>query len=157
MMRGAAWRCWASCHTSRHSPDAAAQLRRLDDERPFVHLFVHFPLSKQGDGWNAALLAQCAAVKGTFQPMHDVLFDRPDLLKAANLEELAQHAGMEDLQALDECIKAKATEDAVNSHSQAAASIGVRSTPSFIIRGELYPGLLEPNAFEAAIFGGPAR
>lgn len=66
--------------------------------------------------------------------MHDVLFDRPDLLKAANLEELAQHAGMEDLQALDECIKAKATEDAVNSHSQAAASIGVRSTPSFVNR-----------------------
>lgn len=31
--------------------------------------------------------------------MHDVLFDRPDLLKAANLEELAQHAGMEDLPA----------------------------------------------------------
>ena len=82
----------------------------------------------------AAAGAECAADQGKFEPFHDVLFDQqgPEnkgYITIARLESFAEQAGL-NLASFASCIRDDSNQEKVESDTDYASSVGVRSTPT---------------------------
>lgn len=102
-----------------------------------------------------AEFAIAAGLQGKFAAAHDFLFkfhpvtvDQanaliPDLIRAANLEPSAFQAALTN----------GSTRAIVTANRSLAAQAGAAGTPTFIINGRRYPGLLSSDEIEAAFRG----
>ncbi|NTU82091.1 MAG: DsbA family protein [Chloroflexales bacterium] len=105
----------------------------------------------------AAIAAQCAADQGQYWPMYERLFtthqeewggvpkrDRDVFV------EFAADLGLE-IDAFTTCLNDPAREQAVMAETNAAARLGISSTPNFLVNGQLLRGALAFRVFEDLI------
>lgn len=95
----------------------------------------------------AAHTANCAGTQGGFWPMHERLFQGQEVGEwgrggARDFKTFLGYAtelGL-DAQVLEQCVVSERFTEQINQDYNDATERGVRSTPSFIINGELFIG-----------------
>ena len=112
--------------------------------------YIHFAFLSQGSAL-AAEASECAADQDAFWEYHDLLFqiqsggfDRESLIQLASVLNL-------DTQAFTTCFDSGKYEDLVASQTSFARSIGVQSTPTFLINGEWLIGAQPFESFQQVI------
>lgn len=105
----------------------------------------------------AAVAAGCAADQGQYWPMYERLFEshQEDWGGVPKRDrdvfvELAADLGLAT-EPFAACLNDPAREQAVMAESNAAAQLGVNSTPNFLVNGQLLRGALAFRAFEELI------
>lgn len=101
----------------------------------------HFPLPGHPSAIPAALAVEAAAQQDAFERMHETVFERQREWSgaddpAATLRGYAEELGL-DMAAFDAAIADDATMERVSFDANAGMELGVRSTPSFFVDGEL--------------------
>ncbi len=100
-------------------------------------VYRHFPLdSVHPNARGAAEASECAAQQDMFFEYIEAVFDDQSALSAADLRQVADDLGM-DLDAYDTCVAAAATEILVNEDVNSGTALGVASTPTFFVNGEV--------------------
>lgn len=122
---------------------AFTQLKRIipeyQDRVKFT--FRHMPLSNiHPYAQKAGEASECAADQGKFWEMHDVMFERQDRLTIADLKGYALELGL-DITEFGQCLDSGKYASKVASDFAYGASIGVSSTPTFFVNGELFNNL----------------
>lgn len=114
--------------------------------------FRHFPLPMHKDAKPAAEASLCLNEQGTskFWKFHDILFKNQDKLDAANLEKYAKEAGG-DVKKYNECMQAKKYAQAVQADMEYGEKIGVKSTPTFFVNGQIISGAVPIESFSELI------
>jgi protein-disulfide isomerase len=128
-----------------------ADLNRLLAEHPgrVRIVYRHFPLTRIHEfAQLAAEAAECAAVQGTFGPMHDALFARSKEIGVEPWSAFAAKAGVKDTAELDRCVREHRTADVVNRDAKLARALGATGTPALIVAGRLIPGRPPYEALE---------
>jgi protein-disulfide isomerase len=94
----------------------------------------------------------CVNDQGTakFWKFHDLAFKNQDKLDPANLEKFAKESGA-DVAKYKECVSAKKFADYVQKDMEYGEKIGVKSTPTFFVNGQLISGALPIEAFSEVI------
>lgn len=127
---------WIKQLVKEHSEDV-----RLD--------FKHLPLDIHSQAFSSASAAYCAGEQQVFWKMHDALFETEDL-SAKNLKLLADSLGM-NVERFSECLGSERAKTAVRSDLQEARRLGVNSTPTFLINGQLVRGAASFESLRATI------
>ncbi|MEO8755796.1 MAG: DsbA family protein [Casimicrobiaceae bacterium] len=97
--------------------------------------YRHFPLEQvHPHAELAAEAAETAGAQGKFWPMHDLLFENQQHLKANSLRGYAQRLGL-DLERYDYEMNDHVYLQRVREHIATGAASGVRGTPSFYVNG----------------------
>jgi protein-disulfide isomerase len=114
--------------------------------------FRHFPLPNHPQARPASEASMCIhSIKADkFWPYHDLLFKNQDKLDAANLEKYAKDVGV-DVAKWKECFDGKKFAAVVQQDSEYGEKIGVRSTPTFFINGQIVSGALPIENFSEII------
>ena len=103
----------------------------------------------------AAEASECANDQGKFWEYHDLLFENhagenQGAFSKDNLKKFAADMSL-DTAAFNECMDSGKYTDLVQSQSDAASNLGVRSTPSFVINGQPVIGAQPFETFEQII------
>jgi protein-disulfide isomerase len=134
--------------------DAEASLREVINKHPNdVRLvFRNRPLTQlHPNAMLAARAAVCADRQGRFWEMHDAMFSDQTALSVDALKSTAARLGL-DKERFDTCLdNAQDTDKTLGEDAQAAADLGVNSTPYFFIDGRPLRGSAAPEQFERII------
>lgn len=103
---------------------------------------------------NAAEAAYCAADQNAFWPMHNSLFLNQPVTEGtgmqafsdARLNAIASGLGL-DTAAFGQCLSAGTYTAQVEQDYQATVNANVNQTPTFVINGERYPGVMGVDEF----------
>ncbi len=114
--------------------------------------FKNFPLPFHNNAEGAAIAGLCANEQGVdyFWKMHDEMFARQDALDMAGLSSTAGKIGLKK-EAFEACLKDKKYLAQVNSDMEDGKKVGVKSTPTFFVNGQLIQGAQEFNVFAELI------
>ena len=118
--------------------------------------FAYFNFAFLGPESNwAAEAAECAADQNKFWEYHDKLYDSQSgenqgAFNKDNLKKFAEELGL-DTSAFNECLDSGKYTQLIQEESSMASSIGVRSTPTFLINGQAVVGAQPFEIFEQAI------
>jgi protein-disulfide isomerase len=107
----------------------------------------------------AALAAEAgvaAAEQGKFWAFHDLVFSQPGRLARADLEQLAEAAGL-DLPRLRAALDDRRHRDAVAAESAAAMALGVDGTPTLFVNGHPVVGSRDRAGMEKIVDAHLAR
>lgn len=101
----------------------------------------YFPLPGHPDAVPAALAAEAAAQQGELEGMHALLFERQQQWSGAEdaasaFRGYAEELGL-DLAAFDAAVADPATLDRIQHDADAGVALGVPSTPTFFVDGEM--------------------
>lgn len=100
-------------------------------------VFRHFPLRElHPHAELAAEAAEAAAAQGKFWAMHDLLLTHQQHLKDKHLLDYAAQAGL-DLARYQNEMRDQVYLQRVQEHLQSGRILGVRSTPTFYVNGQL--------------------
>ncbi|HRJ41237.1 MAG: DsbA family protein [Caldilineaceae bacterium] len=117
--------------------------------------YHHFPLSQHEPGAStAAWAAECAADQGAFWPMHDKLFAGQNSGAAAfSAERMIKYAEELELDSrvFTQCITGQTHFANVRASLNEAMSLGLNSTPSLLINGQLTENPMDYTAVSAEI------
>jgi protein-disulfide isomerase len=107
-------------------------------------------------GW-AAEASECAADQDAFWEYHDKLFgsqsgENQGAFNKDKLKGFAKDLNL-DTEAFNECLDSGKYAQAVQESTQTAQSIGVRSTPAFLINGQPMLGAQPYSSFQQVIDG----
>ena len=141
--------------------EAYRDLRDLMRDRPDVSLvFRHYPLdtscntrvsrSLHPDACLAACAAECAAQQGHFWEYHDTLFEHHEHLARDDLFRYAREMRLE-IATFRTCLDDPATRARIGEDVEAAAKVGVGSTPTIFINGRTVEGALERAYYDYAV------
>lgn len=116
--------------------------------------YQHFAFLGPESQW-AGEASECAADQDAFWEYHDKLFESQSgenrsAFDKENLKRFADELGL-DTKAFDECLDSGKYTSIVQNETQAAQSLGVRSTPSFLINGKPVIGAQAFEVFKQAI------
>lgn len=107
------------------------------------------------ESFQAAEASECAADQDAFWEYHDLLFNNQngENRGAFSTENLKAFAAELDLNTdeFNQCLDSGKYSEAVSSATGAAQSIGVRSTPAFIVNGQPVVGAQEFAFFQQLI------
>ncbi|MEZ4831846.1 MAG: thioredoxin domain-containing protein [Caldilineaceae bacterium] len=117
--------------------------------------YHYFPLTSHGEtAFLAAQAAECAADQGGFWVYHDRLFNATDEGPAGftldRLQSYANEVGL-DGAALSQCVVSQKYAEEVNASVAQAISMGLNSTPSIIVNGQLIENGFDYQALSAEI------
>lgn len=117
--------------------------------------YRYFPLSQHEPGASiSAQAAECAADQSAFWPMHDKLFTGQNSGAAAFSAErmitYAEDLGL-DSRLFTQCLTGQEHFDAVRASLNQATSLGLNSTPSLLINGQLADNPMDYAAVSAEI------
>lgn len=115
--------------------------------------YVHFAILGEESIW-AAQGSECAAEQDEFWAYHNLLFNLlSQNQRGFNQEELSDLAGQLglDQQAFSTCLTSGEYESVVNQQTQLTQSIGVRSTPTFLVNNQPLVGAQGFEAFQQVI------
>jgi protein-disulfide isomerase len=103
--------------------------------------FKHFPLPFHKDAKKAAMASMCAHEqnKSAFWKMHDLMFKGQDRLGTDGLKNFASQSGI-DVSKFEKCLTDHKYRDFVNRNIEEGKAIGVKSTPTFFVNGQLLQG-----------------
>jgi protein-disulfide isomerase len=116
--------------------------------------YVHFAFLGQ-ESQQAGEASECAAEQGAFWEYHDYIFNnqggenRGDFSKE-NLKQFGAALGL-DTGAFDECLDSGKYAEIVQGETNAARSLGVQSTPTFLINGQPVVGAQPFEVFQQII------
>jgi protein-disulfide isomerase len=107
------------------------------------------------ESFQAAEASECAADQDAFWEYHDLLFNNQNgenrgAFSAENLKAFAAELDL-DTDEFNQCLDSGKYTEAVSSATGAAQSIGVRSTPAFIVNGQPVVGAQEFAFFQQLI------
>lgn len=133
--------------------EAADSLDREYVQTGKVHwIFINYPLTQlHPNAAAAAEAAMCAARRGKFWPMHDLLFRNQE--RWAPLQEPGAYlltladSLLIPRDSILPCLREGAMRELVQRDANTAARLGARSTPTFLIEGILVGG-----AYPASVF-----
>lgn len=116
--------------------------------------YWHFAFLGPESQW-AGEASECAADQDAFWEYHDKLFDSQSgenqgAFNKDNLKRFAVELGL-DTQAFDECLDSGKYTSLVQNETQAAQSLGVRSTPTFLVNGKPVIGAQPFEVFQQYI------
>jgi protein-disulfide isomerase len=119
-------------------------------------VYRHLPLRSHRRARPAAEAALCAGEQDEFWPYHDKLFENP---RALEDEDLFRYAGELELDAerFEQCYSEKRFADQVDADLQEARSVGISSTPTFVVNGVVISGAKPVEAFTRVIDAELAR
>lgn len=114
--------------------------------------FKHFPLPMHKEARPTSEASMCVNEQGAdkFWKFHDIAFKNMDKLDNASLEKHAAAAGA-DVKKFKECYDAKKYADFVQKDMDYGEKLGVRSTPTFFINGQLVSGAVPIEQFSEII------
>jgi predicted DsbA family dithiol-disulfide isomerase len=112
-------------------------------------VFKHRPLESHAQAFTSAQAAFCAGRQGAFWQYHDLLFMSEDL-SPETLNKLAASIHL-NLSEFGNCMKSDPARAAVQNDVDEAKRLGIDSTPTFVINGNLFRGALSFEDFKAAI------
>lgn len=114
--------------------------------------FKHFPLPMHREARPASEAAQCINDQGSdkFWKYHDILFKNMDKLDNASLEKYAKDAGA-DVAKFKECFEGKKYAQHVQADLDQGDKVGVKSTPTFFVNGQIINGAVPIEAFSEII------
>lgn len=120
--------------------------------------YRHFPVvdgGLGGESHRAANAAVCAARQNRFWEYHDILFanqtgENIGNFTANRLTAMAETIGM-DMAAFEECLASGTADDEVEIDKASAIDLGMNSTPSFVINGQVVTGAQPYEVFQSAI------
>jgi protein-disulfide isomerase len=100
----------------------------------------------------AAEASECAADQGAFWQYHDEIFlyQSQYALTAENLKMHAQNIGL-DTDVFNACLDSRKHQDQIIADTRFAQSVGMRSTPSFMINGQQFIGAQPFENFQQVI------
>ena len=123
--------------------------RRYSDQVYFV--YRDFPLTQiHSQALLAAMAGQCAHEQGKFWEMHDKLFANQDRLALENIKKYAVEIGLNSLQ-FNGCVDTGKYLSEIEQDIVDGSSIGIEATPTFIINGVKFPGVIPLTTFEKII------
>src|SRR6266508_2564516 len=116
--------------------------------------YFDFAFLGQESNW-AAEAAECAADQNKFWEYHDTLYssqsgENQGAFNKDNLKKFAEGLGL-DTSAFNECFDSGKYTQLIQDESSTASSIGVRSTPTFLINGQPLIGAQPFEAFQRVI------
>jgi protein-disulfide isomerase len=94
--------------------------------------YVHLPLSKNVESYNAANAAECAKEQGMFWQYHNSLFANQNFLGYELYKKIAAELAI-DVEKWDQCYKEKRYKDLIEAHIKLADSFYVDRLPSIVI------------------------
>jgi protein-disulfide isomerase len=114
--------------------------------------FKHFPLPMHQQARPASEASMCVNEQSTdkFWKFHDAAFKNQDKLDKASLEKYAKDAGA-DMKKFNECIESKKFADYVQKDMEYGEKIGVKSTPTFFVNGQIVSGAVPIETFSEII------
>lgn len=107
------------------------------------------------ESFDAAEASECAADQDAFWEYHDLLFERQSgenrgAYAVENLKQFAADLGL-DTEAFNECLDSGKYTQVVQEQTRTAQSMGVSSTPAFVINGRAVIGAQPYEVFEQTI------
>jgi len=116
--------------------------------------YFGFAFLGQESNW-AAEAAECAADQNKFWEYHDTLYssqsgENQGAFNKDNLKKIAEGLGL-DTSAFNECFDSGKYKRLIQDDSNAASSLGVRSTPTFLINGQAIVGAQPFDVFQQTI------
>jgi len=114
--------------------------------------FKQFPLPMHQNARPAAEASMCVYEQGVgkFWKFHDAAFKAQDKLDAAGLVKLAKESGADDKKFSD-CLAAKKFAKQVEADMEYGNKVGVKSTPTFFINGQIIAGAVPVEQFSEVI------
>ena len=114
--------------------------------------FRQFPLPMHKDARPAAEASMCVNDQGSdkFWKFHDLAFKNQEKLDKLNLDKYAKESGA-DMKKFEECVNAKKFAAVVQQDLAYGEKIGVKSTPTFFINGQLLSGAVPIDSFSEII------
>lgn len=114
--------------------------------------FRHFPLPMHKDAKPAAEASMCVNEQSSekFWKFHDLAFKNQDKLDKTNLEKFAKDVGA-DVKKYNECLDSKKFASFVQGEIEYGEKIGVKSTPTFFVNGQLVSGAVPIETFSEII------
>ena len=114
--------------------------------------FKHFPLPMHKDAGPASEASMCVHEQGKdkFWKFHDLAFAAQDKLDAESLAKHAKTAGADEKK-FKECFDGKKYAEFVKKDLAYGEKLGVRSTPTFFVNGQLLSGALPIEQFSEVI------
>ena len=114
--------------------------------------FKQYPLPFHAQAKGAAMAALCANDQKTeyFWKMHDAMFENQAKLAIADLKETAKRIGV-DTAKFNKCLDSQQTLAAVEADIKQGQEIGVKSTPTFFVNGQLIQGAQPIEVFSEII------
>lgn len=116
--------------------------------------YFNFAFLGQESNW-AAEAAECASDQNKFWEYHDMLYnsqsgENQGAFNKDNLKKFAEDMGL-DTSAFNECLDSGKYTQLIQEESSTASSIGVRSTPTFLINGQAVVGAQPFEIFQQTI------
>jgi protein-disulfide isomerase len=111
--------------------------------------FRHLPLPNQPLAILAAQFSFCAGKQNAFWQFHDRLFE-PQLLTRELIEQLPAQLNL-NLETFRQCLTAPEMRASLARDSAEAHRLGINATPSFVINGRLYSGLIRLEDFRLIV------
>lgn len=117
--------------------------------------YKQLPLPIHNWATEAAIASVCADQQGNdkFWELHDLLFENQTNLTAENAKEeikgFAKKIGL-NTEEFDKCVASPEAAKRVQDEAEEARSIGVSSTPTFVVNGMIVPGA-NPQGLKSAI------
>ena len=116
-----------------------------------LYVFRHFPLvAAHRYALKAAEAAEAAGEQGKFWEYHDLLFPNQENLKTEDLKRYAEELEL-DMNKFNEALDSGKFKDKVTSDLDDGEKLGVTSTPTFFINGQIHKGVLELRQFKSII------
>ena len=114
--------------------------------------FKNFPLPFHNQAKGAALAGLCANEQSTekFWKMHDLMFENQTKLSAEGLEGLATKAGV-DIAKFKSCVSKNTYLAKIDRDMAEGKKVGVKSTPTFYVNGQLINGAQPVEVFSELI------
>ncbi|MCC7441735.1 MAG: DsbA family protein [Bdellovibrionales bacterium] len=114
--------------------------------------FKHFPLPMHREAKPASEASMCVNEQDSkkFWKFHDLVFENQKALDDASLEKYAQQVGA-DMKKFKECYGSKKYAKTVDEDMAYGEKLGVRSTPTFFVNGELVSGAVPIEQFSEVI------
>ncbi|MEK6706251.1 MAG: DsbA family protein [Bdellovibrionota bacterium] len=139
------------CPFCARAADTVTELRKKYGEKVRV-AFKHFPLPMHQEAKPVSEASMCVNEQSSdkFWKFHDLAFKNQSKLDTASLESYAKQSGA-DIAKYSECIKAKKYADLVSKDLEYGEKIGVKSTPTFFVNGQLVSGAVPMETFAEII------
>jgi len=139
------------CPFCSRAADTVTQLKKKYGSKVKI-AFKHFPLPMHQQARPAAEASLCINDQSSdkFWKFHDIVFKNQDKLDQANLEKYAKDSGA-DMTKFGECVKSKKFSEMVQKDLDYGEKIGVKSTPTFFVNGQIVSGAVPIDTFSEII------
>lgn len=132
--------------------DVIAELKKKYGKGKVKIAFKHFPLPNHPEAKPASEASMCVNEQNPdkFWKFHDIVFKKQQNLTPADLETYAKEAGA-DVAQFKQCVESKKYASKIEEDLKYGERIGIRSTPTFFVNGQMIMGAQDVAKFAELI------